>query len=296
MRALLIIAALTVLDGSAQTPQSPQSVAVFEVSKSESTLLVGPIVILTFREHTRPTGPEFSPPIPHTTGITPSADFNEFEQAYYKPGTQLNVYFGGEARGLATIRNSNILGREGGCRALTAEVSSEIAAPGMIATTLSSEVGGHKSTRRPATVAEKAVLRKLAIEWLGDYGLDKNLLVHGKLGMVTSTELRKGKRAIIGLFDVRAKRATHRLFVIAEIREATYKTTLAELRIQQEPEMGGQDRQEIEFIDQLDLDGDYEDEVITVEHRYESWNYTIWKFNGYNKAWQSIYTGGGGGC
>ena len=80
------------------------------------------------------------------------------------------------------------------------------ATPALLAANTNLEIPGHRSTRRPATPKEIAIVRQLAKQWLAEYGLDQGLLKQGIMGTVTSTELRKGGgRAIIGRFDVRSK-------------------------------------------------------------------------------------------
>ncbi|HXR10445.1 MAG TPA: hypothetical protein VN792_06690 [Candidatus Acidoferrales bacterium] len=56
----------------------------------------------------------------------------------------------------------------------------------------------------------------------------------------------------------------------------------------------GTDSEYETLLSHLDVDGDGIDEIVTTSYYYESWKYTIYKFQ--NGAWQSVYTGSGGGC
>jgi hypothetical protein len=113
---------------------------------------------------------------------------------------------------------------------------------------------------------------------------------------IISTELRRNSgRALIGRFDVMSKRAIHRLFVIAEPNRGQYRLTLADLEIQHDVE-DGVDKTERDYVDQLDINNDGVDEVITSAAHYESWSYTVWEFDAKQNVWRSAYEGLGGGC
>jgi hypothetical protein len=115
------------------------------------------------------------------------------------------------------------------------------------------------------------------------------------MSSVVSTPLRRnGGQALIGRFDVHSKLAIHKLFAIAEEGDGKYGLTLTSLTVQQDLE-AGKDADDIEYIDQLDIDNDGQDEVITKSWGYESWGYTIWK-KYRNPQWSIAFRGGGVGC
>jgi hypothetical protein len=106
---------------------------------------------------------------------------------------------------------------------------------------------------------------------------------------VSSTELRKGGgRAIIGRFDVKSKRSLHSLFAVAEQDGTRYRLTLASLVVQNDVD-SEKDKQEIEYLDQLDINNDGIDELITMETLYESWGYTIWEFDAKEQFWRAVH-------
>ena len=108
---------------------------------------------------------------------------------------------------------------------------------------------------------------------------------------MTSTELRKGGgRAIIGRFDVKSRRSLHSVFAVAEQNGTRYQLTLASLVIQNDLD-SEKDKQELVYIDQLDINNDGIDELITMESLYESWGYTIWEFDAEQKVWRTAYHG-----
>jgi hypothetical protein len=47
-------------------------------------------------------------------------------------------------------------------------------------------------------------------------------------------------------------------------------------------------------VEQLDLDGDGTDEIVTINTYYEGWDYTICKEQ--KGKWEKVYQGGGSGC
>ncbi len=148
----------------------------------------------------------------------------------------------------------------------------------------------------PPTPAETATLRQLAIQWLTDYGLDKQLLQRGSTRQAISAVLRESAgRALIGRFDVESKHAILRLFAIAERDRGQYRLTLANLEIQHNVE-DGTDKTERTYVDQLDIDNDGQDEVITSASHSEAWSYAVWKFNANARAWREKYKALAGGC
>jgi len=273
----------------------PEDVAVFAVRHEGKTLSVDPLVIVHYGADQRfRTIPALNSPLPSHDWT--DADFDKIEDSFYKPGTLVSVFSGGEKLGTATVLSSNIEGRDGGCIDLSAVVTYGGSGKPLLAASTTSEIPGHASTRRAATPAETATLRQLAIQWLTDYGLDKQLLQRGSTRQAISAVLRESAgRALIGRFDVESKHAIHRLFAIAERDRGQYRLTLANLEIQHNVE-DGTDKTERTYVDQLDIDNDGQDEVITSASHSEAWSYAVWKFNANARAWREKYKALAGGC
>lgn len=299
MKALTIALSLLTLSfvsvQNNQPTRMPEVVAIFAVRHDQQSFVIDPIVVVHYGSDQRfKTIPALNAPIPERNFS--DSDFDRIEHSFYKPGTLVSMFSGGEKVGTATIRSSNIEGRDGGCVDLSAVVSFAGNGAPKLATNTSSEIPGRVSTKRAATQTEKSTLLKVAIQWLSDYGIDKQLLLTGKLGQVTSTVLRQNAgRALIGRFDVASRKAVFRLFAVAEPERTRYRLTLADLDVQHDIE-DGTDKTEREYVDQLDINNDGADEVVTSASHYESWSYTVWKFDEHNAAWGRAYTGGGGGC
>jgi len=290
--ALLLMAAKSVPAQTYPPTRMPEDVAIFAVGLEGKTFSIDPVVIVHYGADQRfRTVPALNSPLPSRDWT--EADFNKIENSFYKPGTLVSVFSGSERLGTATVLNSNIEGRDGVCLDLSAVVTYGGSGKPLLAASTTSEIPGHASTRRAASRAETAMLRRLATQWLIDYGLDKQLLQRGSLRQVISTVLRENAgRALVGRFDVKSKHAIHRLFSIAERDQGQYRLTLADLEIQHDVE-DGTDKTERKYIDQLDMNNDGQDEVIASTSHYESRSYAVWKFYANERVWRQAYTGGG---
>lgn len=115
-----------------------------------------------------------------------------------------------------------------------------------------------------------------------------------KLRNLRSTKLAEGRPdALIGSITFREKSAVHNLFLVAEYKGEQWDLAISSYHVSKDPE-DGTDNVEENFIDQLDLDADGVDEIVTISGYYESWDYTIYKAQ--QGTWKKVYQGGGGGC
>ncbi len=293
--ALLLLAGRVTSAQTNPPVRMPADVAIFAVRHVGEALSIDPVVIVYYgRDQRFRTIPALNSPLPSQHGAEPN--FDALETSLYKPGTFVSVFSGGEKLGTAAVRSSNIEGRGGGCVDLSASISYGGPRKPLLAANTTSEIPGHVSSRRNGTTAEVLLLRRLAIRWLADYGLDRSVLQRGRMGQVISTVLRRSAgRALVGRFDVLSKYATHRLFAIAEQDRGRYRLTLTNLEVQRDVQ-DGTDTTQREYIDQLDIDNDGLDEVVVLASHYESWSYAVWKFDALHGSWGHAYTGGGGGC
>ena len=117
------------------------------------------------------------------------------------------------------------------------------------------------------------------------------LLQSIRLKNINATDLTgDGVIELIGNFEVGDKYTPHTLFLIAAKQDDTYQAELTWYHHAVEEA----DYEARSFVDQLDLDGDGIDEVISAGHYYEGGDYQIYKKQ--KGQWQVIYQGGGGGC
>ena len=275
--------------------QMPENVAIFAVRHDEKGFSIDPVVLVHYGDDQKfKTIPALNHPLP--SGDWTKADFDKIEHSLYKPLSPVSIFLGGQKIGTGIVLGSNIEGRDGGCVDLSATISYSGKITPRLAANTSSEIPGHASTLRTATPTEELELSQLAQQWLVDYGLDRQLVPQGHLSASVSTELRKDfGRAIIGRFDVTSNKAIYRLFVVAESDGDRRRLTLSNLEVQNDLE-DGTDKTEREYVDQLDIDNDASDEIITSATHYESWSYDIWKFDVKHKTWRHAFSGTGGGC
>lgn len=265
----------------------PDDVAVFSVERSAGSLVIDPIVVVHYGSDQQfKTIPALNDP----------STFRAFDKTFYISQRKVTVFRGGEKLGGASVKRIDLENEPDGCSVHSAEASYNGPLTPLLASSADAGIPGHPDKRRAGSAVEVETLRRLAIEWLRDYGLDRQLIEQGRMGPVISTPLRTGHGpALIGRFDVRSKLAIHRLFAIAEEDGGGYALTLAGFSVQRDLE-DGKDRDESEHIDQLDIDNDGADEVVTKSLGYEGWTYTIWKYYPKGKQWSVAYTGGGAGC
>lgn len=86
---------------------------------------------------------------------------------------------------------SDVIGGDGDCTILTAAVTHNGANPEFPAVSDTYGIRDHPSKRRPASNFEIKILRRLASQWLNEYGLDNSLIVNGFFGPVTAAPLRR---------------------------------------------------------------------------------------------------------
>ena len=150
----------------------PEDVAIFAVEKNSDTVSVDPVVIVHYGPDQQfKTIPALNKPLP-SDGVT-EEDFDNLEKMLYKQGSNLSVFSGGMKLGTATVSSSNIEGRDGGCIVLSATIKYQGTGAPRLAANTSAEIPGHRSSRRKATTAESSVLRRLAEQWLMEYGIDR---------------------------------------------------------------------------------------------------------------------------
>jgi hypothetical protein len=300
--ARLAIVVLTCMTARPQPTlrRMPEDVAVFAVCLNGQSTSVNPIVVVHYGTDQRfKTVPSLNPPIQSRDDQSRddgSTDYAAFERVFYKPGSSMSLFAGGERVGSATVRSSKLTGGDGSCVDLSASITHESSSTPFLSTNTNQEIAGHSSKRRAANVSEVEILRRLSIRWLSEYGLSKPVLLTGTMGPVVSTVLRGGgNRALIGRFDVKSERAIHRLFVVAEQDRDRYRPTLTALDVQQDLEYG-KDEADLRYIDQLDIDNDGIDELICSVTLYENSVYEIWRFDPNLRTWYRAYSGGCADC
>lgn len=221
------------------------------------------------------------------------ADAYLFEKKYLVAGRKYTMLFGGNDKGSIVVREASGIG----CESLAATLIPPIpSANGQkaLAATSTIGIGLHPNWREPPSPQQEAAFVKLTAEVLADQGVNAVAPAAVKLRNLRATKLGSDRpAALIGSVTFKAKDANHNLFLVAEQNGNRWSIVLSSYHASKDLADGVDDIEE-NFLDQLDLDGDGMDEIITISGYYESWDYTIYRLE--QGAWKKVYQGGGGGC
>jgi len=228
----------------------------------------------------------------------PYPEYNEaaqrtFASRYFSPGRKFRVTFGGGEVGGATIKGSDM-----GCNNLhaTAALDDNGRIPAHLSAlaTDSESLGRKPSARRAPGESERAAIMKLVNDIYRSRQTTPALLRTLKTTNLTATDLNgDGKFELIGSFVSETKtRARKDLLLIAEPAGASFKATLVKFQSYKLPPEGFDSA--VDFVDQLDLDGDGTGEVFVRQHGFDAYGYGIYKKSA--GRWREVYTTTGDAC
>lgn len=238
-----------------------------------------PIVILDRGNYTPP--PSYSPydNAPVDSQLAP------FIATYYRPGQTYRLLFGGGEVGTVTIIECDS-SSYASVKLQTYIINTDKV---YALATNSDSLGRKQSSRRACTESERKAALELAKEIYRQNSVPVRLLQNISVTDLTATDLNGDSNyELIGSFKMVSDN-THVLFLIIERQYDSYKAGLIWYRHYWADDSPNTHEQV--FIDQLDLDADGIDEVITENSYYEGHNYTIYKKQ-YGQ-WREIYSGGG---
>ena len=240
----------------------------------------------------------------------PYPEYNEraqrkFGREYFSTGKKYRVTFGGGEVSTATVKRFDM-----GCNNIHATVmvedTSKIPAHLSALATNSDSLGRKPSSRRAPTEAEREAVMKVVTQIYRSRGTTPTLLRSLKTTNLTATELNgDGGLELIGSFVIETKNKARRdLLLIAEPQAATqapqtdglsgpaFKATLVRFQAYKLPPEGFDSA--IDFVDQLDLDGDGVAEVFVTQHGFDAYSYGIYKKS--RGHWRQVYTTTGDAC
>ncbi len=249
----------------------------------------------------------------------PYPEYNEagrarFASEYFRTGKKYRVTFGGGEVGSATVK-----GFDTGCNNIhataTVEDKGRIPAHLSALATNSSSLGTKQSARRAPSDVERQAVMKLVSKIYRSRGTTLSMLRTLKTTNLTATDLDgDGKFELIGSFVIETKTARtpttplgvgarRDLFLIAEpvgetlgqpgsLPALSYKPALINFQSYKLPPEGFDSA--VDFVDQLDLDGDGVAEVFVTQHGFDAYGYSIYKKT--NGHWRSVYTTTGDAC
>jgi hypothetical protein len=254
--------------------------------KQPSSLIIDPVVILDNGKLQK---------LPDLNSQTPQSetDSEVLEKTYFQSGQKYSLFFGGAELGSVTVQS--VIGLS--CASETATVKTSIPVPNgqdALATRGTTGLRLHPNMRKVASTEQRAAFVEVAGRFLarkGITGISPRALRVENLRVTALGAQRPD--AMIGSVIYKGRTANHNLFLVIEASGPEWRTLIASYHENKDVEDGVDNVQE-NFVDQLDLDADGTDEIVTMSGYYESWDYAIYKEEG--GTWKKVYTGGGGGC
>jgi hypothetical protein len=217
----------------------------------------------------------------------------QFSATYLNAGHSYSVLFGGSAAGSVVVRARDKEPVDAVDYRGPARIRGQVMA--LATNAVISYVGA--TSRQAPTAAERQAASKLAENLFANVGVPADLLAKIKVGNVTHTILLPSKSpSLIGSFSIEAgggRRPTHNLLFIATFNGIYYVPEL----VWTKTSINEVESESAKFVDQSDLLGDGEEEVIVFEQGYEGYGYRIYRRTRNDAShWESIFEADGPGC
>lgn len=228
----------------------------------------------------------------------PYAEYNEaaqrkFGSQYFSSGRKYRLLFGGGEVGSLTIK-----GFEMGCNNIhgTASLDDNGKIPAHLSAlaTNSDSLGRKAGARRAPTDSERAAINRLVEQIYRTHGATRAVLRTVVTTNLTATDLNgDGKFELIGSYTAESKtKARKDLLLLAEPSANGLKPALVKFQSYKLAPEGFDSA--VDFVDQLDVDGDGIGEVFVQQHGFDAYGYSIYKQVG--GRWRVVYTSTGDAC
>jgi hypothetical protein len=230
-----------------------------------------------------------------------SENFEQFATRYYRAGQKYRLLFGGGEAGTATLKEWS--GKAGDCGRSQASVELETTAriSGLVMgiATSSDTLGGKTSSRRFPAPAERSAVSEMAQRIFRQKGVPATSLQSMKTINMTAIDINgDGKMEVVASFTARTKekgQAVHHLFLIAQPDVDGFDVGLMRYTRTAGGDLPqGASLEDVEdavltevLVDQIDLDNDKLNEVITMTKSFEGATYKIYKRQ--KAQWATIY-------
>ena len=217
---------------------------------------------------------------------------NDFGKQYWATGKDYRLLFGGGEAGTVRVDSWGE-----GCNNIhamvTAKTKLDLGKVAALATN-SDVLGRGKSSRRALTAPERKAMLALMKRIYNQHRTPAALMREIKSGELVATDLYgDGNFEFIGDFAVAAKNKFERdLFLIARMQGAGMRAEFVKFQAYQPPPEGFLSA--INFLDQLDLDGDGVAEVFAEQGGFDGYEYLI--FKKVNGRWRQVYEIAGDAC
>jgi hypothetical protein len=279
---LVILSAPRAGNSAATTPAQPRKgVVVFAVSAESGEGSMDAVVIVDGKQLRAPYTDE------------QKDKQKSFANEYFAPGTIYRLIFGGGEAGSVTVKKWSE-----GCNNVHAEVTpattARLGGKVMALATNSESLGKRASARRAPTDAERAAVMVLMKSIYSQNRTPVGLIPSIKVTNLTATDLNgDGKYEMIGSFTLSSKNKFERdLFLIAHQQGAAMSADFVKFQAYQPPPETF--LSSIDFIDQLDLDGDGTGEVFATQGGFDG--YALLIFKRVNGRWRQVFDQIGDAC
>lgn len=217
----------------------------------------------------------------------------KFADTYSASGKQYRLTFGGGTAGTVSLNKWTE-----GCNSIHADVAVSTSAPlgGQVKAlaTNSESLGKPTSARRAPTDAERKAVMALVKSIYAQHGVNAALFRSLNVTNLAATDLDgDGNYEMIGSFGLATSNKFERdLFLIAKSQGTAMRGDFVKFQAYQPPAEGF--LSSIDFIDQLDLDGDGVGEVFAMQGGFDAYGFSIFKKQA--GRWRLVYTGIGDAC
>ena len=279
---VLVIAIIAYLFSTAVVSAQPrQQTVIFAVSGEGSEASMDAVAIVS--------GKTFRPPFADEQ----KNQQQKFAKNYFADGTIYRLIFGGGGAGTVTVKKWSE-----GCNSIHAQVdvggSAKLGGQVRALATNSTSIGKRTPTRRAPGETERASVLKLMQNIYRQRNTPANLLNSIQVTNLTATDIDgDGKHEFVGSFTLAAKNKFERdLFLIAKGDASSMRADFVKFQAYQPPPE--QFLSSIDFVDQIDVDGDGLGEVFAVQAGFDAYAYVIFRKVG--GRWREVYQGMGDAC
>lgn len=218
----------------------------------------------------------------------------KFADRYYRPGAKYRVTFGGGDAGTFTVGKA-----AEGCNDVHANGTAETTAPirgrVMGLATNSDTLGRRESARRAPDPAEREAVLKLVKDIYRRRKTPASWLERMEVTNLAATDLDgDGRYEMIGSFVIETRQKLRRdLFLIAAPQGgAGFRADFVNFQSYKLPPEGFASA--VDFLDQLDMDGDGVGEVVTIDGGFDAYGYSVYKKR--RGRWVKVHSGLGDAC
>ena len=277
----LLLSSLATGSASVAVGQARKTAVVFSVSAESGDGTMDAVVLVDGKQLSRPYNDELKD------------RQKTFGNRYFATGKVYRLIFGGGEAGTVTVKKWSE-----GCNNIHAEVtpttSAKLGGRVMALATTSQTLGKRTSARRAPTDSERAQVMTLMKSIYSQRRTPASLIGSIKVTNITATDLDgDGKYEMVGSFTLTAKNKFQRdLFLIAHQQGGAMRSDFVKFQAYQPPPE--EFLSSIDFIDQLDLDGDGVGEVFTNQGGFDGYQYLVFKKVG--GRWKQVYDMIGDAC